>query len=361
MSLMKLVALGAALGVLSCSGVAMAAGAAVYYSPGLDTKLTAPSWFDGLYAGALTGLVSAQHGNFFTTGAPMRFEATAVAGWGTSLAPGVVASGELQASVNSDFTNATDFDLMALGRLGFLSDDRFMTYAILGAGYFANAAAFEAGLGYEWLASGNLSLRLEGVGIGQLGGVPNGNNWPGISAVRLTSGAIWHFNGESETPPAAESGPATDFSGAYAGLYSGAWANPSYNFFVDYGRGGHLSRVAFGAVAGWNQPLGDSFRVGVEAQGGPTFDSSGDVGADVLALAHLGLVPAAGFMPYLAGGAGVLEGKAAYAVGGGLEYAAWGRNTLRAEALAVGEMGSAPTVSGITAGKLTVASLFHFD
>jgi hypothetical protein len=349
-------------GVLALWGsAAMAAGPSVYYSPEIAPALTAPSWFDGLYAGALTGLVSAQHGNFFTSGAPMRFEATGLAGWGTSVAPGIVVSGEVQASVNSDFTTATDFDAMALGRLGFLSDDRFMTYAILGAGWFANATAFEAGLGYEWLASGNLSLRLEGVGIGQIGGVPNGNNWPGISAVRLTSGAVWHFNGQSEMPPAAESGPPTDFTGGYAGLYSGAWANPKYDFFVDYGRGGHLSRVAFGAVAGWNFALGDNFRVGVEGQGGPTFDSSGDVGVDALALAHLGLVPTPGLMPYVAGGLGVLEGKGAYAFGGGLEYALWGRNTLRGELLAVGEMGGAPLVPGITAGKLTVSSLFHFD
>ena len=98
-----------------------------------------------------------------------------------------------------------------------------------------------------------------------------------------------------------------------------------------------------------------------KAEGGPDFNSSGDVGFDGLALAHLGFVPTAGLMPYAAAGVGMLEGKAAYAAGGGVEYAAWGNNTLRLEALAVGELGSNAATPGITTGKLTFGTLFHFN
>jgi outer membrane immunogenic protein len=351
----------AAMGGLGCSA-AWAQGPSVYYDPQIAPPLTAPSYFEGLYAGVLTGVSSARHDNFFTTGAPLRIDATAVSGWGWAVAPGVIASGEVQASVSTDFLDASDYDVMALGRLGFLSDSRFMTYVIGGVGYFADAPAWEAGMGYEWMASSNLSLRLEGVGIGQLGDVPNGNNVPGISAVRLTTGAVWHFDGQPQGGIAA-AGPAgtTDFTGPYAGLYAGSFTNSAYNFFLDYGHGGHLSRVTFGGIGGWNYGLSDSIRIGVEAQAGTSFDSSGDVGVDGVVLARAGYVPVNGLMPYVATGVGVLENKGVYAVGGGVEYALWGHNSLRAEVLGLGDLTGGSGNSGITAEKLTFGTLWHFD
>ncbi|HTJ57516.1 MAG TPA: hypothetical protein VL418_08145 [Devosiaceae bacterium] len=357
MNLLRSSFVAAGLAMLGCAP-AFAQDQSLYYDPQLSSTLTKPSYFEGFYAGLLTGVSSARHDNFFTTGAPLRIDASAVAGWGWALTPNIVASGELQGSVSTDFFDASDFDVMALGRVGFLSDSRFMTYAIGGVGYFADAPAWEAGMGYEWMASNNLSLRLEGVGIGQIGDVPNGNNIPGVSAVRLTTGAIWHFNGQSQGDDPEPQGPVTDFSGAYAGLYSGAWANPSYNFFRNDRLDQHLSRVSFGGIAGWNMPLSDYLRVGAEVQGGPDFDSSGDGGVDGFLLAHAGVVPLAGLMPYAAAGVGTLAGKGAYAVGGGVEYALWGQNTLRAELLGVGGFNDN---AGISATKFSVGTLWHFN
>jgi len=348
----------AALLALSCSG-AYAADAPAFDNPDVAPNLTPPSYFDGLYAGVMTGISSARHNNFFTAGQPLRSQAAAVAGWNYMLTPSILAGVEVQAAVDTDFLDASDFDVMGYGRLGFLADDRFMVYLIGGAGYFADAPAWEAGMGAEWMASNKLSLRLEGLGIGQLGNVPNGQNVPGVSAVRLTSGVMWHFDAPDGNFPDTPAAAPTDFTGPYAGLIAGAWDNPSYNFFVDYGHGGHLSRVGFGAVAGWNYGLTDNLRVGGEIQAGTSFDSSGDVGVDGVALARAGYVAFPGLMPYVAGGVGMLESKGVYAVGGGVEYALWGKNTIRAEALELGGLGDASTGAGLSATKLTVGFLWH--
>jgi opacity protein-like surface antigen len=346
--------------LLGASG-ALAQDRSVYYSPQVSADLQAPSYFDGLYAGVMTGTVSSRWGNFYTAGQPLRTDFTLVGGYNQSFDTGLVASGEVQASVGTDFFDATDFDAMAIARLGVLSDHRFMTYGLAGIGYFADAPAFEVGMGYEWLASRALSLRLEGMGIGQLGNVPNGNNVPGISAVRLTAGAMWHIGAPDQGFDPPPDNGVTDFTGPYAGLYTGAYMNPSYNFFPDHGFGGHLSRVAFGGMAGWNYALSDTFRAGGEVQGGLDFDSSGDAGIDALAMGRVGVVPMEGLMPYATAGLGVLGGQGAYALGGGVEYAAWGQNSLRAEALGIGELGNNSGSTGISAGKVTFGTLFHFN
>jgi hypothetical protein len=344
--------------LLMACGVARAADNSIYYSPQISPVLVAPQAFTGLYVGELTGVASSRWNNFFTTGQPLRFEAAAVAGWNVPLTGGIVAGGEVQAAVDTDFLAAADPDVFAVGRVGFLSDNRFMTYLIGGVGYMADAPAYEVGIGYEWMASDNLSLRLEGMGIGQIGTVPNGNNIGGFSAARLTTGAIWHFDGDDleHSPPPS---PPTDFTGLYAGLYSGAYVDPNYHFFTGNGHGLHESNVAVGGLAGWSMALDDSFRVGGEAQLGLGFDTSSDVSVDALALGHVGYVAAPGLMPYAAAGIGDIGNKGAYALGGGLEYALWGQNTLRGEALAFGKLGGSD--SGITAGRVTFGTLFHFD
>src|SRR6185437_11206009 len=343
--------------LLSGTGAALAADDSVYYSPQLDPALTAPEPFEGLYVGEMTGIASSRWNNFFS-GPPLQFEAAAVAGWDVPLAGGVVASAEIQAAVDSDFFSDAQADVFAVGRLGFQSDSRFMTYLLGGVGYFASAPAYEIGIGYEWRASDNLSLRLEGAGIGQLGNVPNGNNIGGISAARLTTGAIWHFDG-ADLEHAAPAGPPTDFVGPYAGIYSGAYIDPNYHFFTGNGHGQHETNVAVGGLAGWNVGLNDTVRLGGEAQVGLGFDTSSDISLDALALGHAGFVVSPGLMPYAAAGVGAIAGKGAYALGGGVEYALWGKNTLRGEALAFGGLGSGN--SGITAGRLTFGTLFHFD
>lgn len=341
--------------LLAFSGTgAFAADVPAFDNPDVAPNLTPPSYFDGLYAGVMTGIVSARHQDFFPEADAIRTQAAAVAGWNYMLTPSILAGVEVQAAVDTNFTDANGFDVMALGRLGFLSDDRFMTYLVGGAGYLNSGAAWEAGMGAEWMASDKLSLRLEGVGISELGSYAHST--PGMSAVRLTTGAMWHFDAPDGNFPDGPAYEPTDFTGAYAGLYAGAWDNPSYNFFIDHGHGGHLSRVAFGATAGWNYGLTDNLRVGGEVQAGTSFDSSGDVGVDGLALARGGFVVLPGLMPYVSGGVGLLENKAAYAFGGGVEYALWGKNTVRGEVMELGgldgSIGSSPAVTRATLGFL---------
>ena len=319
------------------------------------------SSFDGFYAGIMAGPMSARMGNFFADPEDFYYQLGAVAGWNTFVAPGVILGGEVQANVNTDFLGATNFDAMLIGRAGFLTADDFMTYALAGVGYFVNAPAFEIGLGFEWQATDSMSLRLETVGIGQLGDTPTGVTTPGISAIRITTGAVWHFGPHAGSGIVVAETDGTSFSGPHVGLYAGGLVNETYDFFVDHGNGHHLSRFALGGMAGYDFAVAPAFRVGGELQGGLNFDTSGDVGADALALARVGIVPLDGLMVYGAAGLGVLESQGAFALGGGVEYALWGQNSVRAEYLSIGALGGSSTAPTFSASKFTVGTVWRFD
>lgn len=355
--------------VLAISIAALSAAAplaqenAIYFSPELTGEFSAPSAFEGLYAGVLFGPISSRMNNFNVTGATIRPEFGAVVGWNQPVAPGVVLGGELQASLATDFSTSAYLRAMALARLGFAAGDNSLVYVLGGVGRMGEGWAFEAGLGAEVMVTDMMGVRLEAAGIGQLGPVPNGTNIPAISAMRITSAVLWQLDG----PPAStsfHSGPVTDFAGYYAGLHIGGLTDPQFNFFDDYGWGWHLSRFEIGTLAGYNLALNDTFRAGVEAQLGVNFDTSGDAGLDVLALGHLGVVPVDGLYAYAAAGLGVVEGDAAYAFGGGVEYALWGNAALRGEALLLGRLDGAPGLSGVTGpttSKVTVGTVWHLD
>lgn len=349
--------------VFGLSGAAMAQDTALYFSPDLTSEFTAPSAFDGLYAGALLGPISARKNNFNTTGWEIRPEIGGVVGWNQPVAPGVILGAELQATVATDFSSSAYLRAMALARLGFAAGDNTLVYILGGAGRLGDSWAFEAGIGAEVMVTPNMALRLEAAGIGQLGPVPNGNNIPAVSAMRITSGILWQLDG----PPAAttfNSGPVTDFTGLYAGINIGGLTDPQFNFFNDYGWGWHLSRFEMGGLAGYNHALTDLIRAGVEVQLGVNYDTSGDAGLDALALARIGVVPVEGVLAYAAGGVGLVEGQSAYAFGGGVEYALWGQASLRGEALLLGRMDNAPGLTGVsgpTTSKVTIGTVWHFD
>ncbi|WP_156461206.1 hypothetical protein [Devosia sp. Root436] len=354
---------GAALGALLLAGSAAAQSDALYFSPDLGSDFTAPSAFDGLYAGVLIGPISARKNNFNTVGWDIRPEIGGVVGWNQPVAPGVIVGAELQGTVATDFSSSAYLRLMALARLGFAAGDNSLIYMLAGAGRLGESWAFEAGIGAEVMVTSNMGLRLEAAGIGQLGPVPNGNNVPAISAMRITSGAIWQLDG-GPVSTGFSSGPVTDFSGFYAGINIGSLADPQFNFFDDYGHGWHLSRFEMGGLAGYNHALGDMIRAGIEVQLGANYDTSGDAGLDALALARIGVVPVPGVLAYAAGGVGLVEAAGAYAFGGGLEYALWGDVALRGEALLLGRMDGAPGLTGIsgpTTSKVTIGTVWHFD
>jgi opacity protein-like surface antigen len=340
----------------------MAQDNALYFSPELTSEFSAPSAFEGLYAGVLLGPISARKNNFNTVGADIRGEIGAVVGWNQPVAPGVVAGAELQGTVATDISSSY-LRLMALARLGFAAGDNTLVYLLGGAGRVGEGWAFEAGIGAEVMVTDAMALRLEAAGIGQLGPVPSRNNIPAVSAMRITSGVLWQLDG---TPGATmfNSGPVTDFAGLYAGINIGGLTDPQFNFFDDYGWGWHLSRFEMGGLAGYNHALNDVFRAGAELQVGVNYDTSGDAGVDALALARVGAVPTPGLLAYAAGGLGLVEGKAAYAFGGGVEYALWGNASLRGEALLLGRMDGAPGLTGVsgpTTSKVTIGTVWHFD
>lgn len=345
------------------SGAALAQDTTLYFSPDLTSEFTAPSAFDGLYAGALLGPISARKNNFNTTGWEIRPEIGGVVGWNQPVAPGIILGAELQATLATDFSSSAYLRAMALARLGFAAGDNTLVYILGGAGRLGDSWAFEAGIGAEVMVTQNMALRLEAAGIGQLGPVPNGNNIPAVSAMRITSGVLWQLDG----PPAAttfNTGPVTDFTGLYAGINIGGLTDPQFNFFNDYGWGWHLSRFEMGGLAGYNHALTDLIRAGVEVQLGVNYDTSGDAGLDALALARIGVVPVEGVLAYAAGGVGLVEGRSAYAFGGGVEYALWGQASLRGEALLLGRMDNAPGLTGVsgpTTSKVTIGTVWHFD
>lgn len=345
------------------TGGAMAQDNALYFSPQLTSEFTAPSAFEGLYAGVLLGAISSRKNNFNVGGEDIRPEFGGVIGWNQPVISGVVAGGELQALLATDFSGSAYVRVMALARLGFAAGDNTLIYALGGIGYLGNSTAFEAGIGAEVMVTDNMALRLEAAGIGQIGPVPNGNNIPAISAMRITSGAIWQLDG----PPASTSfntGPVTNFSGLYAGINIGGLTDPNFNVFDDYGWGWHLSRFEMGGFAGYNFAPTDFIRAGIEAQVGVNYDTSGDAGMDLLALGRIGVVPMDGLMAYAAGGIGLAEGDGTYAVGGGVEYALWGQASLRGEALLLGRLDGQPGLTGVagpSSSKVTIGTVWHFD
>lgn len=335
----------------------------LYFSPEIPSEFTAPTTFEGLYLGVVIGPISARKNNFNVGGEDIRPEIGGVVGWNQPVVPGVIVGGEVQATIATDFGGSSYLRAMAIARLGFAAGDNGLVYLLGGVGRMGEGWAFEAGIGAEVMVTDRIGVRLEAAGIGQLDNVPNGNDIPAISAMRITSAVLWQLDG----PPAStvfNSGPVTDFAGYYAGVNIGGLTDQNFQFFDDYGWGWHLSRFEMGGLAGYNFALNDYIRAGVETQLGVNFDTSGDAGFDVLALGRVGIVPTDGLFAYAAGGLGLVESEAAYAFGGGVEYALWGNAALRGEALALGRLDGAPGLTGVTGpttSKVTVGTVWHFD
>jgi hypothetical protein len=353
-----------AFAVMACGvGNAAAQDNGLYFSPELTAEFTAPTAFEGLYAGVVIGPISARKNNFNVGGEDIRPEIGGVIGWNQPIVPGIIAGGEVQATIASDFSGSSYLRAMAIARLGFAAGDNGLVYVLGGVGRLGESWAFEAGIGAEVMVTDRIGLRLEAAGIGQLGPVPNGNNIPAISAMRITSAVLWQLDGPLAST-VFNSGGVTDFAGYYAGVNIGGLTDPQFNVFDDYGWGWHLSRFEMGGLAGYNFALNDTFRAGVETQLGVNFDTSGDAGVDLLALGRVGFVPMDGLFAYAAGGLGLVEGDGAYAFGGGVEYALWGHAALRGEALILGRLDGAPGLTGVsgpTTSKVTVGTVWHFD
>jgi hypothetical protein len=355
-----------AVGAAMLCGGAQAQSSVSLYAPEMSPELSAPTYFEGLYAGVVFGMSGADHKNFFPTGAIDRYGVGGVVGYNHFIAPGVLIGAEVQGHVDSDFAGTYNTAALALGRIGFSTADDFYVYLLGGGGVFDNVAAWAVGAGVEWGVYDNMGARLEIITLGQAGPAPSGISRPGITAWIIKGGPMWHFGPESDALPGPHFSmdpPAdlTDFDGPYAGLGYGMHLNMPGNFFPDLGFGAHMTRGHIGGFAGWNFTLVDgAVKIvgGVEGQADFLYDTSGDITYDAIGLARVGFVPFDGVMVYGAAGIGVLQNKPTYAAGGGIEYALWGDASLRTEVLALGELNP---MGPITAYKGTLGAVWHFN
>ena len=357
---------GVVAGVLAAG---FSCGAAVAQSdlimPVMDTELTQPRFFEGLYAGFYLGATGNERHNFVPAGTGVYWGGGLVLGYNYYLTDGVVLGAEVRGGAASDFVGTTTVDIFGLAHLGFPVVDGVMPYYIGGIGWFHSAPAYALGIGIEMGVFDNAGFQMEAITYGALGPTPGAIQYPGISAWQLTAGLVWHF-GEGANANAEEflrpRYDATDFSGLYTSMTFGAYHNPPFNFFPDTGQGLHPTRGSYGASVGWNQEIADTILAGVELHGGFLFDTSGDITSEVMALGRIGLRPVDGLFVYAEGGVGLLQGRGMYAVGGGAEWAAWGKGGLRADVLAVGELAPAnAAAAGITAAKVLIGPTWHFD
>ncbi len=170
----------------------------------------------------------------------------------------------------------------------------------------------------------------------------------------LTAGAV---AADYSTPPAYEpytpytpASTAFSFEGFYVGLLGGGmWDSTGGSYLV----APDTTAWNIGAAAGVNFFLTDSVLGGFEVQGGANIGASGTT-FDGLALGRLGFTPTNEVLVYGAGGAGVAGGSSVYALGGGVEVAAWDNIGVRGEVLALGPWGAAPD-----AAKATVGVVWH--
>lgn len=350
---------------LACASPAMAQSNDLY-APVLTHNSAPSSYFSGAYAGADVGLINNNKNTFFTNVNTYRIPVGVFAGYNFQLTPWLLAGGELSGDITWDWqSGTTGYNLFANARVGALASDDFLFFYSAGLGTIDGRAAFSLGIGGEQAITDNFSVRAQAVSYGQLGAPAGVINYGGITAMKLTAGALWHFDNDSQSRQLHNAGwgETTKFIGPYLGVYGGLTMNPTFNFFQFSPLSGwHQSRFSHGVIAGWNYALSDMFRAGVEVQGGMTNDTSGSAGWDAQLLGRAGITPFDGALIYATAGLGVVENRGAYAVGGGVEYALWGKNSLRLDFQALGEV--APVVAGnngITAYKGTIGALWHLD
>jgi len=339
----------------------------IHFNSELAADLYLPTAFDGLYAGFELGLSNNNFHTFYNSGTnTYRIPAGAFVGYNSHIRPWLLAGVELQGDIAMDWiSGASDFRVTALGRAGFLNARDFAIYQMAGLGIINSRFAYAIGVGAEQAFTPNFAVRGEAVAYGQLGTPAGVTNYGGFTLIKIAAGPVWYFN--STGAPAIESAKttvATDFTGPYLGSYVGGIVNMPYNFFTpDPLNGWHLSRFAQGGIAGWNYAVADKLRAGVELQAGINYNTSGGLGWDAQVLARLGATPMEGLMVYGSAGTGLLAGRTAYSLGGGVEYALWGKNTLRMDAQMLGEIQPAPPIiaAGFSATKITVGTLSHMD
>lgn len=339
----------------------------LFHDPVLGADMSAPKAFDGLYAGVSFGLMNSNQKVFYPNTNGYRVPAGVFAGYNHQFTPWLVGGVEAQLEGAYEWEAGTlGYNAFLLGRVGVLTSPDFAVYEMAGFGLIDSNSAYALGVGVEQQVSDSFAVRLESLSFGQLSPRAGVANYKGVMGMKLMLGGVWYLRDGSESFD--ESSPfsavPTRFTGPYLGLYAGGGYNSGHNFFGgDTFYGWHITRFMQGGVAGWNYEVASMLRVGGELQAGLNYNTSGQIGTDAQLLARVGLVPFDGVMAYASGGVGMIDMVPAYALGGGVEYALWGRNSLRLDALALGEINPGPpyNVSGFSALKFSVGTLWHFD
>jgi outer membrane immunogenic protein len=132
--------------------------------------------------------------------------------------------------------------------------------------------------------------------------------------------------------------PLLDFEGLYIGGTAGLGMGPG-------------AFATLGGVAGANFAVTDGIIVGGEFQF-DTFWNGGFVGYDALGLGRVGGFLADNTMIYGDLGAGIRNGAAVYALGGGVELALNDQLSVRGDIQGLGNFGAMPSTAKVTAGLL---------
>jgi outer membrane immunogenic protein len=134
--------------------------------------------------------------------------------------------------------------------------------------------------------------------------------------------------------------------------------SPLFNFeglYLGGTGGGALSGTLFGTlggVVGANFAITDGIIIGGEFQADTYWNAGGYAGYDALGLARVGGFLADNTMIYGDVGAGLMNGTAVYAFGGGVELALTDQLSTRGDIQAIGAFGGVPTTAKATAGLL---------
>ena len=340
----------------------------VFHDPVLGSNLSAPATFDGLYAGVSFGLMNSNKKVFYPNENGYRVPAGVFAGYNAQLTPWMVAGVEAQLEGAYEWQDQTlGYNAFALGRLGLLTAEDFAVYEMAGLGLIDGRGAYALGVGVEQKVTDRFSMRAEALSFGQFNPPSDVTDYGGVMGMKIMLGGLWYLSDGTRSLAEASSFETTKtrFTGPYLGLYAGGGYNPQHNFFGgdnDF-YGWHITRFVQGGIAGWNYEVAPMVRAGGEIQAGLNYNTSGQVGTEVQALARVGLVPFDGLMVYGSGGVGAIDTVPAYSLGGGVEYALWGKNTLRFDVHALGEIDPGPpfNATGFSAVKFAFGTLWHLD
>lgn len=178
----------------------------------------------------------------------------------------------------------------------------------------------------------------------------------GVAAVAtMTAGAMAADFSDPYEPYTAPSYSAFNFEGFYFGVIGGGFWDGTSSYLTPP----DTAAWSLGAAAGVNFYLTDTVLGGFEVQGSGEFGASGTA-FDGLALGRLGFAPTSEVMIYGAGGPGFTSNAGTttgiYALGGGIEVAAWDQVAVRGELLGIGTWGALPN-----AAKATVGVMFHMQ